>query len=222
MLQDDQCIFIVGENILQNALLAAYLKDSVGAECICKTTLEGASRHKTEESVKNIVLIDCFAMNKDALLTLVGSDSLGKVAYKRPTLFNLHAKMSIEPTALRSGIRGFFYRDDSLAALTKGIVALFNNDYWVSRKILVDFLSGADISAIHAIRFPNLTGRESELVTLLVQGLSNQTIADRLFISIPTVKSHLSNIYRKINVMNRLQAVCWAEKILTSGVNQSR
>ena len=47
--------------------------------------------------------------------------------------------------------------------------------------------------------------REAEIVSLLVEGLSNQEIAKKLFISPNTVKTHIKNIYAKLGVSNRLQ-----------------
>lgn len=53
----------------------------------------------------------------------------------------------------------------------------------------------------------SLTSREEEILELLVQGLANKVIAQKLFVSIDTVKTHLRNIYKKLNVTSRLQAV---------------
>ena len=52
-----------------------------------------------------------------------------------------------------------------------------------------------------------LTDREFEIILLLHQRLSNQEIADRLFVSYSTVKRHTSNIYKKLQVRNRREAV---------------
>lgn len=51
-----------------------------------------------------------------------------------------------------------------------------------------------------------LTNRELEVLELLALGFSNESIAKKLFISIHTVKAHLENIYRKLNVCNKVQA----------------
>jgi DNA-binding NarL/FixJ family response regulator len=55
-----------------------------------------------------------------------------------------------------------------------------------------------------------LSAREAEIVTLVVQGLSNDEIARKLFISPNTLKSHIRRAYRKVGVTTRAQAVAWA------------
>jgi DNA-binding NarL/FixJ family response regulator len=59
-------------------------------------------------------------------------------------------------------------------------------------------------------RSVGLSPREAEVLALIAQGLSNQEIADRVFISPNTVKSYIRSVYRKIGVERRGQAVAWA------------
>lgn len=57
------------------------------------------------------------------------------------------------------------------------------------------------------IRSLGLTKREYEVLQLMARGFSNQEIADQLFISLPTVKTHSSNLYTKLDVQRRTQAI---------------
>jgi DNA-binding NarL/FixJ family response regulator len=212
----ERAIWIVGENQLQNTLLAAYLKETVGVRCDCRPSLEAVSSAGQDASAEELVLVDCYRSGYDLVMSLLKSDGISRLSHKRPALFNLDPQLTLESSALRCGVRGFFYQGESSATLAKGVVALFNNEYWVSRTLLVKFLSTPNRPLPRVQHYPGLTLRESELLALLVNGLSNQGIADKLFISVPTVKSHLSSIYRKIKVSNRLQALCWAEKAVTS------
>jgi LuxR family transcriptional regulator of csgAB operon len=59
-----------------------------------------------------------------------------------------------------------------------------------------------------------LTQRELEILSMVVSGATNEEIAARVCISPHTVKTHIYNIFKKINVPNRLQAALWAAKNL--------
>ncbi len=59
----------------------------------------------------------------------------------------------------------------------------------------------------------NISKREYELLELISKGFSNQEIADKLFISIPTVKTHLSNLFSKLAVQRRTQAIHKAKEL---------
>ncbi len=59
-----------------------------------------------------------------------------------------------------------------------------------------------------------LTSRQTEILALVSVGATNDEIADKLYLSPHTVKTHLYNIFKKINVPNRLQAALWAAKNL--------
>ena len=59
----------------------------------------------------------------------------------------------------------------------------------------------------------NLSTRELEVLTLMAQGLSNQEIAERLFVSLNTIKTHSSKIFEKMDVKRRTQAVEMGQRI---------
>lgn len=61
-----------------------------------------------------------------------------------------------------------------------------------------------DLSKVKKLK---LNEREYEVLQLIAQGLSNQEIADKLFLALPTIKTHTSNLYWKLNVQSRTQAV---------------
>lgn len=62
------------------------------------------------------------------------------------------------------------------------------------------------------IESKNLTSREVEVIRLIALGLTNNEIADRLFITRHTVKAHLENIYRKLSLKNKVQVAIYAVK----------
>ena len=58
-----------------------------------------------------------------------------------------------------------------------------------------------------------LSSREAEILVLIEKGMTNQEIADQLFVSLSTIKTHTSNIYAKLSVKNRTQAIVKARSI---------
>ena len=67
-----------------------------------------------------------------------------------------------------------------------------------------------DLWSEHSVFVEPLSGRELEVLQLIAEGLSNQQIASRLYLSLNTVKVHSRNIYDKLGVHNRTQAVARA------------
>lgn len=67
-----------------------------------------------------------------------------------------------------------------------------------------------------------LSKREIEVLELLSQGLSNQEIADRLFVSLNTIKTHISNIYQKLNAKRRTQAIQKARELALISPSKER
>lgn len=78
----------------------------------------------------------------------------------------------------------------------------------VEKQVVVKELSEADLLQIEKQKLQlGLSSRELEVLQLMAQGLSNQEIADRLFLSLPTIKTHTSNLFLKLDVKRRTQAI---------------
>jgi LuxR family transcriptional regulator of csgAB operon len=130
-------------------------------------------------------------------------------------LFNVDQGKGIEEEAVAWGIKGIFYKDDPLERLKKGVGAIFEGELWVSREILTKcVMENRSKNTSHNRDESVLTSREIEILAMIATGSKNEEIAEKLFISPNTVKTHIYNIFKKINVPNRLQAALWAAKNL--------
>ena len=114
--------------------------------------------------------------------------------------------------ALRAGARGYLLKGADRAELTSAIravasgEAIFGPD--VARRLMAYF---AD-APVRAPAFPELSERELEVLELIARGMSNQQIVDRLVISPKTVRNHISNIFSKLQVRDRAEAVVRARE----------
>lgn len=112
-------------------------------------------------------------------------------------------------------LQGIFYRNDALPMICKGLLTLLDGHLWMSRSLMGRMLELFRLQQQNAYRpAAGLTQRELEIISLLGSGASNVEIAKRLTVSENTVKSHLYNIFKKIDVHNRVQAVNWARQNL--------
>ncbi|MCR4397389.1 MAG: response regulator transcription factor [Firmicutes bacterium] len=109
--------------------------------------------------------------------------------------------------AARAGVSAYIMKDVDPAELVKAVRAAAEGRTYVHPAIIPKLLKGcARPTAAEAGQLRSLTRRETEVLDLVSQGLSNKQIAERLFISEKTVKNHLSSIFGKIGVDDRTQA----------------
>jgi two-component system nitrate/nitrite response regulator NarL len=111
-------------------------------------------------------------------------------------------------TAIQLGARGLILKESGAAVLVKGIRGVMSGQYWIGREAVSNLL-GALRSLISSGESPRndfgLTAREIEIVGAIVAAYGNKEIAERLQISEKTVKHHLTNIFDKLGVSNRLE-----------------
>ncbi|XVQ08071.1 response regulator [Spirillospora sp. CA-255316] len=114
--------------------------------------------------------------------------------------------------ALRGGAVGFVLKDAGPALLVEAVRAAHNGEALVSPSVTVRLLRHLTAASApsRAARSAPLSDRELEVVRALARGRTNQEIASELFISLSTVKSHLSGIQAKLGVRNRVGIAAWA------------
>lgn len=114
--------------------------------------------------------------------------------------------------ALRNGAVGFILKDAGPALLVEAVRAAHNGDALVSPSVTLRLLKHVTTAGRPARGrpTPNLSEREIEVVRAIARGRTNQEIAAELFISLSTVKSHLSGIQTKLGLRNRVEVAAWA------------
>ena len=112
--------------------------------------------------------------------------------------------------ALRSGASGFLLKDTPPTELVNAVRVIAAGEALlapsITRRLLEEFAKSASPSVVEHV-LSDLTDRELEVLRQLARGLSNVEIADTLFVSEATIKTHVSHILTKLEVRDRVQAV---------------
>lgn len=110
--------------------------------------------------------------------------------------------------AFAAGAHAYCYRTASAEDLAAAIRQAFERSIQLP-PVLADSPTSRTAARAESRR---LTGREVEILRLVAEGRTNKEIAGTLWVTLNTVKFHLSNIYEKLNVTNRAQATRWAAR----------
>lgn len=160
--------------------------------------------NKPVEDVVDIVLYDCFAQpesdHDDIAVLIENSHARHVVVYT----WNFHP--DLVETARRQGVRGYLSKALPARELITALEAVHAGEVVISDPPgRAGGVNGLDWPG----RSEGLSERESEILALITQGLSNAEVAARTFLSANTVKSYIRTLYRKIEVASRTQAVLW-------------
>ena len=184
-----------------------------------------------EKSFKSVNSIKESGFQKEIDLVILCasciSGDIRTIYFELKNLFNLFpfAKIvisndsftDIEKTELlKAGIKGFFSNEMNSTQIEKGLKSINEGGIWAPRNIITNAIT-ADINYIsnllHKYDDPyKLSKREKEILKTLVYGLKNKDIADRLYISEMTVKTHINRIFKKLEVDSRVKAILKAKE----------
>jgi len=200
-------VVLIGRNDFQNKLLARMIAERIGCNCLVRS-IEDLRGPSVDANVLALLDVAGIAAQdiKVRLQVLATCASVRSVA-----LINADEGVSFEQIVAWPGIKGIFFRETSAKHFVKGIRAIFKGECWLSRKMLFAHWERTSArKSLSPVETNPLTHKEIDTLKLLVGGHSNNHIAHTLNVSPHTVKTHIYNLYRKLHVGNRVQAVHWA------------
>lgn len=208
-------VYVFGPNPFNSRLLADHIRtfSSVSTTCIC----EISEISENDLNPFSLFLCDCSQTEAKSYCRKIHRNGFSCKEAPDLALLNVVKDEELTQVITSHPIQGVFYKSDHFELIEKGIKSLLKGDCWLPRELLVKCLNATRDNRHnhHEVSFSTqLTMREREILKLISSGLSNQAIAERLYISPNTVKTHISNIYNKIDCVNRVQAIIWAAENL--------
>jgi len=150
----------------------------------------------------DIVLYDTFGQDQGANIDI---ESLSVTGSPKVVVFTWNLQPELIDGAISTGAAGYLWKGMPVADMVDALEKIHAGETVTpSEAARPDSEAGA---------WPGkelgLSGREAEVVALITQGLTNQEIADRVYLSINSVKTYIRTAYRKMDVHRRSQAVAW-------------
>ena len=203
-------IFVIDDNVLYRDSLVALLKAEKDLDVVGQGSTVDETKPRLAETKPDIVVCEV------ALPGRGGLDLLREV----PSLCPESRTIAISDSevesdiveAMRRGARGFLDKQSSVDLFLKCVRKVHTGEIWLSGR-----LTEAVLHAFGSQQVPSklngkaeLSRREMEVIQLVILGYKNRDIAQKLFISEKTVKNHLSAIFNKLGVADRLELTLYA------------
>ncbi len=200
MLADDHILMREGiKQLLEfDGTLEIIAEASDGEECL----------EILKSTNPDILLLDINMPGKNGL------DVLEELKLRKTPLkvliLTVHNEVEYLVRAIDIGAEGYILKDSGSAELKEAITSIVNNETYIQPSLIPSLNSRLINRDIDKEKLALLTKREVEILTQVASGMFNKEIGINLNISERTVKNHISNIFRKIEVSDRTQAAVFA------------
>jgi DNA-binding NarL/FixJ family response regulator len=213
LIADDQMMVREGFSVLLNAM--------PDIEVVGEAVDGREAVRRVRELAPDVVLMDIRMPEQngiEATREIVAAGGASKVLVL--TTFDLDEYVY---QALRAGASGFLLKDASARQLADGVRVVASGEALlapsVTRRLITEFSKLAPAPRPTAQAYGDLTDRETEVLVLIAQGLSNAEIAGRLVVAESTIKTHVSRVLVKLGLRDRTQAAVFAyeARLVTPG-----
>ncbi len=204
-------VIIVDDHALMREGLMKILELDDNIDVISEAGNGEEGMEKILEYRPDIVLLDINMPKMNGIEVLRRAKDLGLES--KIIMLTIHDDREYLQETIKIGANGYVLKDSDADSLIKAIKDVSKGKTYIQPSIatlLVGEMNEEDDEV--AMKIESLTKREYEVLTVIAEGLNNREIAERLFISEKTVKNHVSNIFRKLEVNDRIQAAIFAFK----------
>ena len=185
--------------------LAALISGSEGFSCISNYSNAEEALEKLIDDSPDVVLMDI------GLPKMSGTECIKRLKDRNPNILIMMLSVYEDDehifNSLLAGASGYLIKKTPPAKLLESISDVYNGGSPMSSQIARKVVSAFQSVRKSSNETENLSNREQEILSYLAKGFRYKEIGEKLFISIETVRTHLRNIYEKLQVHSRTQAV---------------
>ena len=207
---------IVDDHPLVREGLKSVIRAASNYEVVAEAANGSLALQMVEKHKPDIVLMDISLPDQS------GIDLSRQIRERRPKvhiiIVSVHSKTDFIVKAFQAGATGYVVKESAPEKLLQAIETVLAGEYYMDSAVsgkVVEKLLQAPSEPVHIknSNYNALTEREQELLVLIAEGLSNDQIAERLFISLKTVKNHRSNIMKKLDLHSTYELIRYAARL---------
>jgi len=205
-------VMIADDHLLMSEGIKQILELETDIDVIAQA---GDGEEAIEKAVKynpDVILLDINMPKMNGIDVLRRLKDLG--VKSDVIMLTIHEDREYLRETIKIGANGYVLKDSDADGLIKAIRDVNNGKTYIQPSIaslLVNDIGRVEENSDFQ-RIESLTKREYEVLILIAEGLNNKDIADKLYISEKTVKNHVSSIFKKLDVNDRIQAAIFAFK----------
>lgn len=206
-------VMIADDHVLLREGLKQILELEDDIEVVAQAGDGEEAIEKAQEYDIDVILLDINMPKTNGIETLRRLKDLG--IRSKIIILTIHEDREYLFETMKIGANGYVLKDSDADGLIKAIKDVNDGKTYIQpsiASILVEELNHKERKDSNYEKIESLTKREYEVLILVAEGLNNKEIANKLFISEKTVKNHVSNIFKKIEVNDRIQAAIFAFK----------
>ena len=204
-------ILIVDDHAVVRAGLRMLIDQSPAMEVIGMAGTGSEALAIAASEQPNLIILDILLGDEDGLAFLPELRQVAKSA-RVLVLTGLRSSES-HRRAMLAGAMGVVLKDHAAEVLIKAINKVHEGEVWLDRSMMgsvMEEITEKELEDPEKKKIASLTEREREVIRVVGEGLKNKQIAERLFISETTVTHHLSSIFSKLEVSDRLELIIYA------------
>jgi len=211
LLVDDEQLFRQGLRTLLNFY---NVNDSFSLEVVGEAGTQEKALKLAVKLEPEIILLDLELAGGNGITTLI---KLKEMSYPGKVLvLSGHQEDNWIFKAMQAGAAGYVFKTRLATQLCEAINTVFKSEVYLPAEVANGFFryfQASSESYLQTRRKLHLTEREQEVLHWLTQGASNEEIAKHLYVTVATVKAHLTSIFEKLEVTSRTQAIVAALKL---------
>ena len=207
-------VLLVDDHAVVRAGLVMLLQSQKHLKVIGQTGDTIEALKIAADAQPDVILLDVILGSDDGLELL---PKLRKAAHNaRILILTGTQNPEVYQRAVRLGAMGLVNKETAAEVLLKAIEKINAGEVWFDRMVMGDVLTemtrGRDGKKAdpEAAKITKLTDREREIIVFIAEGLKNKQIAERMFISETTVRHHLTSVFNKLGVADRLELMIYA------------